>query len=99
VTSAGKKKRRGKRTYLKSALASPKPSAKAKTASLDAAPKSLKANIARYRSNRGDFVFKSAVLKSGIDWGRDEGAGSIVGKSGLGVSSALIDAVLPVCPS
>jgi len=54
-------------TYLNSALASPKPSARAKTASLDAAPKSLSANMARYRSNKGDLVFNSAVLKSGID--------------------------------
>ena len=75
-------------TYLKSALASPKPSASANTASLEAAPKSLSANIARYRSNKGDLVFKSAFLKSGIDWGRDEGAGSIVGKSGLVVSTS-----------
>ena len=79
----------GEETYRNKALASPKPSAKAKTASLDAAPKSLKANIARYRSNRGDFVFNNAVRNSGIDWGRDEGAGSIVGKSGLAVSSTL----------
>jgi hypothetical protein len=91
--------RRRKRTYLKSALASPKPSASAKTASLEAAPKSLSANIARYRSNKGDFVFKSAVLRSGIDWGRDEGAGSIVGKSGLVVSSALIVRRGPCPPS
>jgi len=65
---------------------------------LEAAPKSLSANIARYRSNKGDFVFKSAVLKSGIDWGRDEGAGSIVGKSGLIVSSALIVRRAPYLP-
>jgi hypothetical protein len=90
-------KKEGKGTYLKSALASPKPSAKAKTASLDAAPKSLKANMARYRSNRGDFVFKSAVRRSGIDWGREDGAGSIVGKSGLVVNFILIVRRAP-CP-
>lgn len=72
-----------KKTYRNKALESPKPSASAKTASLLAAPKSLKANIARYLSNKGSLVFKRAVRKSGIDWGRDEGAGSIVGKSGL----------------
>jgi hypothetical protein len=55
--------------------------------------------MARYRSNNGDLVFNNAVRKSGIDWGRDEGAGSIVGKSGLVVSTLLIDAVLPVRPS
>ena len=87
-----------KGTYLKSALASPKPSASANTASLEAAPKSLSANMARYRSNKGDLVFKSAVLKSGMDWGRDEGAGSIVGKSGLVVSTSLEGFGLPVCP-
>jgi len=87
-----------KGTYRKSALASPKPSASANTASLDAAPKSLSANIARYRSNKGDFVFKSAVLKSGIDCGRDEGAGSIVGKSGLVVSSTFILCRAPCSP-
>jgi proteasome assembly chaperone (PAC2) family protein len=54
--------------------------------------------MARYRSNKGDFVFNNAVRKSGIDWGRDEGAGSIVGKSGLVVSTPFIDAVLPVRP-
>jgi proteasome assembly chaperone (PAC2) family protein len=54
--------------------------------------------MARYRSNSGDLVFKSAVLRSGIDWGRDDGAGSIVGKSGLLVSTLLIDAVVPVRP-
>jgi len=42
--------------------------------------------MALYLSNRGNFVFKSAVRRSGIDWGEEEGAGSIVGKSGLGVS-------------
>lgn len=51
--------------------------------------------MARYRSNKGDLVFKSAVRKSGIDWGRDEGAGSIVGKSGLVVSTPLKVVVLP----
>jgi len=39
--------------------------------------------MARYRSNRGDLVFRRAVRRSGIDCGREEGAGSIVGKSGL----------------
>ena len=87
-----------KGTYRKSALASPKPSASANTASLDAAPKSLSANIARYRSNKGDLVFKSACLKSGIDWGRDEGAGSIVGKSGLIVSTSLEELRAPCSP-
>ena len=65
---------------------------------MDAAPKSLSANIGRYRSNKGDFVFNSAVRKSGIDWGRDEGAGSIVGKSGLVVSLALIVRRAPCLP-
>ena len=78
--------KRKKGTYRNKADPSLNPSAKAKTASFDPAPKSLSANIALYLSNRGNFVFKSAVRKSGIDWGEEEGAGSIVGKSGLGVS-------------
>jgi hypothetical protein len=89
LTETIESKKKGKGTYRNKALASPKPSASANTASLEAAPKSLRANIARYRSNKGSFVFNNAVRKSGIDWGRDEGAGSIVGKSGLGVSSTL----------
>lgn len=42
--------------------------------------------MALYLSNSGNFVFNKAVRKSGMDWGEEEGAGSIVGKSGLGVS-------------
>lgn len=78
------------RTYRNKVLSSLNPSAKARTASLLPAPKSRRANIALYRSNSGNEVFKSAVLNSGMDWGAEEGAGSIVGKSGL-VSESAID--------
>jgi hypothetical protein len=55
--------------------------------------------MARYRSNKGDLVFNNAVLKSGIDWGREDGAGSIVGKSGLVVSTPLTVCRAPCPPS
>lgn len=84
--SCSEKEREEGRTYRNNAEPSLNPSARANTASLDPAPKSLRANIALYRSNRGNLVFKRAEWRSGIDWGEEEGAGSIVGKSGLGVS-------------
>jgi hypothetical protein len=62
------------------------PSASASTASFDPAPKSRRANMALYRSKRGREVLSKAVLNSAIDWGAEDGAGSIVGKSGLGIS-------------
>jgi hypothetical protein len=54
-------------TYRNKADPSLKPSASAKTASLDAAPKSLRANMALYLSKRGREVLRSAVRSSGID--------------------------------
>ena len=79
----GKEEKRKRGTYRNKADPSLNPSARAKTASFDPAPKSLKANMALYLSNSGNFVFNKAVWRSGIDWGEEEGAGSIVGKSGL----------------
>lgn len=78
---------RGMGTYRNKVLSSLNPSARARTASLLPAPKSRRANIARYRSKRGNLVLRSAVLNSGMDCGADDGAGSIVGKSGLGFVS------------
>lgn len=70
-------------TDLNKALSSPKPSARASTASRDAPPKSRRANIARYRSKRGNFRLSISDRIEGIEVDDDDGAGSIVGKFGL----------------
>ena len=70
-------------THRNNAEESPNPSARLKIASLDAAPKSRRANIARYRSNSGFEVSRRAIRSAGMSSREDDGAGSMVGNSGL----------------